>query len=108
MGTVEDTHHFVMHCPKYEGERKKLIRQVIRELAKSNGNISAVDFAFLDPTQQFSILFGKRIGDPKAEDRIDRIVKRFLNKCWNLRKESTQVTDDGLFTNHEIYPALVA
>ena len=81
---------------------------MIRELAKSNGNISAVAFAFLDPTGQLNILFGKRIGDPRTEDRIDRIVKRFLIKCWNIRRESTQVADDALFTNHGTYPALVA
>jgi hypothetical protein len=38
---------------------------------------------------QFSILLGKRISDPAAEDIIDRNVKRFLSKCWNLRSKVT-------------------
>ena len=34
---------------------------------------------------QFAVLLGRRISDPAAEDRLDRSVKRYLSKCWNLR-----------------------
>ena len=78
-----------MECPKYEVKRHALLQQVVRELVKSDGVVAAVDFANMDTGAQLSVLLGKRISDPKAEDRIDRNVKRFLSKCWNLRSEVT-------------------
>ena len=38
---------------------------------------------------QYEILLGRRVNDPTAEDKIDRVVKRFLIKCWNLRSVVT-------------------
>jgi hypothetical protein len=103
MGKIEDIHHFVMECPKYEVKRHALLQQVVRELVKSDGVVAAVDFANMDTGAQLSVLLGKRISDPKAEDRIDRNVKRFLSKCWNLRSEVTGAVNEALFTSYGIY-----
>ena len=102
---IEDVQHFVMECPRYEVKRIGLLRQVACILAQSTGNTTATDFAIMP---QFSILLGKRISDPAAEDRIDRNVKRFLPKCWNLRSKVTGALNDVLFTSYGIYVAPVA
>ena len=78
---IEDVQHFVMECPRYEVKRIGLLRQVACILAQSTGNTTATDFATMPARDQLSILLGKRISDPDAEDRIDRNVKRFLSKC---------------------------
>ena len=107
-GRVEDIQHFMMECPGYEARRTVLTRQIIRELVKSNGNLTAVGFANMPPPDQLAVLLGKRISDPATEDRIDRKVKRFLSKCWNLRGEVTNAVNGALFTSYGIYSAPVA
>ena len=69
---IEDVQHFVMECPRYEVKRISLLRQVAYILDQSTGNTTATDFATMPARDQFSILLGKRISDPAAEDRIDR------------------------------------
>ena len=107
-GKFEDVHHFVMECPKYEAKRTQLLRRVVTELIRSQGDLTAVCFASMQSHDQLAILLGKRIADPEAEDRIDRIVKRFLSKCWNLRSKVTSAVNDTLFTSYGIYSAPVA
>jgi hypothetical protein len=104
-GKVEDIHHFVMKCPKYEDKRAALMRQAVVEIAKSDGDLDPVEFATMQPSEQLPILLGKRFGDPAAEDRLDRSMKRFLSKCWNLRSEVTDATNAALFTSYGIYSA---
>ena len=102
-GTIEDIHHFVMECPKYEAKRTALLRQVVRELVKSDGDVNAVGFARMDTKAQLAVLLGRRISDPGAENRIDRNMKRFLSKCWNLRNDVTGAVNETLFTSYGIY-----
>jgi hypothetical protein len=54
---------------------------------------------------QLSVLLGRRISDPAAEDRLDRSVKRYLSKCWNLRAGVTDAVNEALFTSYGIYTA---
>ena len=105
MGKIEDTNHLVMECPLYESKRVALLRQVVRELAKSDGDVTAIGFANMTARDQLTVLMGKRIADPAAEDRIDRNVKRFLSKCWNLRSEVTGALNRVLSTSYGIYVA---
>ena len=105
---VEDVHHFVMECPKYEGKRTAMLRQAVVELARSDGDLSAVQFSVMPPGDQLAVLLGKRLSDPATEDRLDRSVKRYLSKCWNLRSEVTGAINDTLFTSYGIYTAPVA
>jgi len=105
MGKIEDTNHLVMECPLYESKRVALLRQVVRELAKSDGDVTAIGFANMTARDQLNVLMGKRIADPAAEDRIDRNVKRFLSKCWNLRSEVTGALNRVLSTSYGIYVA---
>jgi len=107
-GKIEDVHHFVMECPKYADKRTGLLRRTVVELVGSKGNLTAVDFATMQSRDQLTILLGKRFSDPSAEDRLDRNVKRFLTKCWNLRSEVTGAVNDALFTSYGIYSAPVA
>ena len=107
-GRVEDVHHFIMECPKYAAKRAVLLKQVVVELAKSEGDLKAVQFASMEPVDQLPVLLGKRFSDPSTEDRLDRTVKRFLSKCWNLRSEVTGAVNDALFTSYGIYTAPVA
>ena len=102
---IEDVHHFVMECPRYEAKRIGLLRQVVGILAQSTGNATAIDFAGMPTRDQLAVLLGKIISDPAAEDKIDRNVKRFLSKCWNLRSKVTRAVHDALFTSYGIYSA---
>jgi hypothetical protein len=107
-GKIEDIHHFVMECPKYADKRVGLLRRAVVELVKSDGDLAAVEFATMQPGDQLTVLLGKRFDDPAAEDRLDRTMKRFLSKCWNLRSEVTGAVNDALFTSYGIYSAPVA
>ena len=81
------------------------MRQAVVEIAKSDGELGPVEFATMQPSEQLPILLGKRFADPTAEDRLDRNVKRFLSKCWNLRSEVTGAINTALFTSYGIYSA---
>jgi hypothetical protein len=102
-GKIEDVHHFVMECPHYAAKRATMLRQAVRELTKSNGEVTGIGFASMTAKNQLAVLLGRRISDPAAEDRIDRSVKRYLSKCWNLRADVTGAINDTLFTSYGIY-----
>jgi hypothetical protein len=104
-GKIEDVHHFVMECPRYASKRTALLKQACRELAGSKGSVNATDFANMDAKGQLAVLLGRRISDPATEDRLDRSVKRYLSKCWNLRAGVTGSINDALFTSYGIYAA---
>jgi hypothetical protein len=104
-GKIEDVHHFVMECPRYAVKRAALLKQSVRELAGSKGDVTAIGFASMEAKDQLSVLLGRRISDPAAEDRLDRSVKRYLSKCWNLRAGVTGAINDALFTSYGIYTA---
>ena len=57
---------------------------------------------------QLAVLLGRRISDPAAEDRLDRSMKRYLLKCWNLRAGVMGAINDALSTSYGIYTALEA
>ena len=105
---VEDIHHFVMECPAYTTKRVALLQYVIRILVSSHAHVSPADFIAMSTVDQLAVLLGKRISDPKTEDRLDRNVKRFLSKCWNARSEVTGAVNDALFTSYDIYSAIAA
>ena len=86
-------------------KRKALLQQAVRELTRSDGNVTGTGFASMTAKNQLAVLMGRRISDPAAEDRLDRSVKRFLSKCWNLRAGVTGAINDALFTSYGIYAA---
>jgi hypothetical protein len=104
-GKIEDVHHFVMECPRYASKRAALLKQAVRELAGSKGDVTASGFASMEAKDQLAVLLGRRISDPAAEDRLDRSVKRYLSKCWNLRAGVTGAINEALFTSYGIYTA---
>ncbi len=62
----------------------------------------------MDPVEQGQVLLGKRTGDPGAEDSVDRLVKRFLVKAWNIRKNVTDMINTVLGTSYDVYVAKAA
>ena len=94
-----------MECPRYAVKRAALLKQANRELARSNGDVTATGFANMATKDKLAVLLGKRISDPAVEDRLDRSVKRYLSKCWNLRAGVTGAINDALFTSYGIYTA---
>ena len=50
-------------------------------------------------------MLGKRFGDPKLEDSMDRRVKRFLVKTWNRRAGLTEAINSVLGTAYDIVTA---
>lgn len=99
---MEDTHHFIMDCPTYSAHRETLLRGVRSAIDRSVGSLTTIDFSHMSSTGRKHILLGKRFGDPIAEDRIDRMVKRFLTKAWNLRSSLTAKINTILGTTYEV------
>ena len=114
-GVVEDIHHFLMDCPAYHSKRTILLERVAAVYADSSNNC-------MDPTagsdppstfirksskDQALILLGKRFGDPVAEDSVDRLVKRYLAKSWNIRSPVTAAINATFGKSYEVYVAAV-
>ena len=63
-GKIEDIQHFVMECPKYADKRAGLLRRAVVEIVKSDGDLAAVEFATMQPSDQLTVLLGKRFIGP--------------------------------------------
>ena len=107
-GTVEDVHHFIMECPRYEGKRVGLMARVRLILSQAAGTLTATAFADMGSRAQCEVILGKRIGDPVAEDRIDAAVKRYLTKAWNLRAGVTARINAVLGTAYDLQVCALA
>ena len=106
--TVENVHHFIMDCPRYETKRAGLVTQIRRILARSTGDLTATAFAELGSPAQCEVILGRRIGDPIAEDRIDVAVKSFLTKAWNMRADVTARINAVLGTAYDVQTCALA
>lgn len=87
-GAVEDVTHFLTTCPAYETHRTRLYTQVGRALRASLVG-DEVDFDNQNATTQARILLGKWLNDKLLEDRIDRHIKTYMIKAWNIRTPMT-------------------
>jgi hypothetical protein len=105
---VEDTHHFIMGCPRYAAKRAGLIARVGLILSGSACNLTAQAFAHMSSQAQCEVILGKRIGDPIAEDRIDATVKIYLTKTWNLRAGVTANINAALGTAYDVHVCSLA
>ena len=76
-GESEDLHHFLLVCPALQKHRDKMEAAVAKSL---------VDFQSLEPADQIDTLLGKSSGDVCADDKVNRLVTRFLKKAWRTRK----------------------
>jgi hypothetical protein len=111
---VEDIHHFLMECPAYHFKRTILLERVAAVYAGSN-NFCVDPIAGSDPPSfkhksskdQALILLGKRFGDPLAEDSVDRLVKRYLDKSWNIRSPVTAAINATFGKSYEVFTAPV-
>ena len=97
---VEDVHHFLMDCSSYNSKRAILLARVrsVFDASHSTGR-----FDGLDTVEQSHILLGKRFDDPNAEDKVDRAVKKFLTKAWNIRKPTTDIVNTVLHTSYDVF-----
>jgi hypothetical protein len=103
-GVVEDVFHFVCECPVYEVKRVQLMKRVRNVLA---GYGKEGWFSALDVNARMLILLGQRMGVPVVENAIDRAVKRFLVKCWNIRSPLTAAINHIMGTAYGVYTAPV-
>lgn len=100
---VEDVRHFVMDCTRYDAHRTVLLAKVCKILESQEGEKTFDDFNMLTAKEQFEILMGKRIGNPQAEDTIDKYVKTFLVKCWGCRRAVEDAVNNVLNTNYSVF-----
>jgi len=107
-GKVEDVVHFVITCNLYKEKRVKLFNRIMSILDNSNGNINGTDFINMPDYDKTLILLGRRINDPHAEDKIDQSVKRYLAKCWNVRKHINNGINNGMDKNYSINYGIAA
>jgi hypothetical protein len=103
-GVVENVFHFVCECPVYEVKRVQLMKRVRNVLA---GYGKEGWFSALDVNARMLILLGQRMGVPVVENAIDRAVKRFLVKCWNIRSPLTDAINHIMGTAYGVYTAPV-
>ena len=96
---VEDVPHFVMDCPAYARHRDRLFACVARALTHIPHSI---DFATATRTEKLYVILGKRSGNVKADASIDRMVKIFLSKIWNIRQPITNAINVELNVNYGI------
>ena len=104
MGVVEDVHHFLMECHMYEAKRKVLLGRVSAVYDRVTTN-TVCNFISMSSKGQESFLLGKRFGDPSAENTVDRMVKRFILKAWNMRQPVTDVINSTLGKKYEVFVA---
>ena len=112
---VEDIHHFLINCPAYHFKRTILLERVAA--VYNAGSSNCIDpIAGPDPPSTFKhksskdqalILLGKRFGDPRAEDSVDRLVKRYLAKSWNIRTPITAAINATFGKSYEVFVAPV-
>ena len=94
---MESVYHFLMECPMYEAKRKILLDRV--------GVVHGNSFKCMSSKEKELILLGKRFSNPRAEDTVDRLVKRFIIKAWNLRQPVTDVINSTFNTKYEVFVA---
>ena len=49
------------------------------------------------------LLLDKRFNNPRVEDKVDRLVKRFILKAWNMRQPITDVINSTFIINYEVF-----
>jgi hypothetical protein len=102
-GQVEDVEHFIMRCPSYDTPRGVMLSDARKALDRSPADLTASVFGAMSKEDQSHVLLGKRFGDPTAENRIDRSVKRFLRKAWTIRAPVTARVNAVLGKQYDVY-----
>ena len=102
-GQVEDVEHFIMQCSSYENHRRTMMADARRTLHRSPAVLTAASFDAMSQGDQCQVLLGKRFGDPIAENRLDRTVKRFLRKAWTARAPVTASVNTVLKKEYEVF-----
>ena len=90
---LETVEHFVMECPRYAAQRALLMRDIGNRLPP---------FRSMTDTDKCRIILGRRAGDPRVDNAIDRMAKRRLKKFWNLRAPISRAVNNALQTNYWI------
>jgi hypothetical protein len=70
---------------------------------RSSIALTPANFDAMSHKEQCNILLGQRIGDPVAENRIDRNIKRYLKKAWNIRAPVTASVNVVLGKEYEVF-----
>ena len=106
-GAVESVPHFLCECRAYAGHRRRLVNTVRRALDGGACTVRGDEFAHMDNTGRCRLLLGQRLGDPVAEDQVDKAVKHYLKKAWNARGRVAEAIDSVLGTSSAIFAAPV-
>jgi hypothetical protein len=101
-GKVESVAHFVSECPAYAPHRGRLHEQVTRALECSSANVTSSAYLDMGEHAQTRVLLGQRMGDPVAEDRVDKHVKKFLTKAWNMRAGMTEAVNSVMGMSYDV------
>ena len=104
-GAVESVRHFVAECPAYAAHRATLERQVRGILNSADCEVDGHDFDTMSSVLRSRLLLGQQMGDPIAEDKIDRCAKVFLKKAWRAREQVERATNMVLGTKYAVFAA---
>ena len=92
-GVAEDLPHFVFDCPLFAGPRKALWHSITPRIHARLGEAAP---ALSSRHSTLLTLLGARTGFPELDQWIDRCFKRFLKKCWRLRRPITTIVNNTL------------
>lgn len=77
-GTEPETiQHLLVTCPAHARHRDSLVARVYE-----GAGGAWVDYESLSPNDQCDLLLGRSTGVAVLDDKIDRLVKRFVRKAW--------------------------
>jgi hypothetical protein len=99
-GEFEDVAHFILRCPSSARQRARLFTYI-----DSVRSRAMVGEPHIEGDEALHVILGKRIGDPRLEDRIDREVKKFLRKAWNARGPLTRAINNTMGTKYDVFKA---
>ena len=101
--STEDITHLLLECPAYRKHREKLVKDL--DLALDTPTLENWKFSSMSASDQLDLLMGRSTGSAQADDRADKIVKRYLKKVWRSRKWLT-VAVNNLFAREDTLWAL--
>ena len=101
--SIEDITHLLLECPAYIKHREKLVKDL--DLALDTSSLENWKFSSMSTSDQLDLLLGRSTGSAIADDRVDKIAKRYLKKVWRSRKWLT-VAINNLFARQDTVWAL--
>jgi len=99
-GALESITHFILHCPKYGAHRNNMRSKVAACFDRRHVGGGSEVFFNLGEEDRVHVLLGKRTGHPLVDEGVDRAVRRFLKRSWNMRGYVTKAINSTMATNY--------